>query len=231
MLVRQCDAVEGVVAGAVGVEGERGRDVEKQAAQPSRVLTEDAEDLLLGDPMVALDAGVEVGDKRDRRVAEGEFPGENRFGISSHVYDSAAHSGVPAGLGPGREARSLDHDHGASVDDRETGAFGDVQHGGPAGWTVRIGEVHMDRAAVVVGVLPARRAINELIRQNERARTQVGTEPSDGAGREHLAHTDLAERPEIRPIRNPMRWIPVIPAMSGKEGDAATTNLSHGEGV
>ncbi len=171
MWVRQCDAVEGVVAGTVRIEGERGRDVEQQAAQPSRVLTEDAEDLLLGDPTVALDAGVEVGDQRDRGVAEGEFPGENRFGISSHVYDSASHSGVPAGLGPGREARSLDHDHGASIDDRETGAFGNSHKGGPAGWTVRIGEVHMDGTVVVVRVLPARRAINKLIRQNERART------------------------------------------------------------
>ena len=231
MLVWQCDAIECVVAGTVGVDGEGSGGVEKQAAQPSRVLAEDAEDLLLGDPTVALDAGVEVGHEGDRGVTEGEFPGENRLRISSHVYDSAAHSGVPAGFGAGRKPRSLDHDHRASVDEWESGALGDGPHRGPAGWTVRVGEVHMDRTAVVVGVVPGRRAINELIRHNESAGAQVGAEPSDGAGREHLAYADLAERPEVGPVRNPMRWITVISAVSGKEGDMAATDLGHRDWV
>src|SRR5690349_7203061 len=94
------DPVERVVAGAVGVNRQRHRDVQQQAPQAFGVLAEDAENLLLGDTVVAVDAGVQVGHQGQRGVAEGELAGEHRFRVTGHVDDRAAQAGVPARLGP-----------------------------------------------------------------------------------------------------------------------------------
>jgi hypothetical protein len=73
--VGQVDAVEGVVASAVGVLGQRGGDVEQEATQASGVFAEYAKNLLLGDTVVSIYAGVEVRDERESRVTQSQFPG------------------------------------------------------------------------------------------------------------------------------------------------------------
>ncbi len=122
-------------------------------------------------------------------------------------------------------------DHRAAVDECESGALGDGPHRGPAGRTVRVGEVHVDRAAVVERLVPARRTVDELVRQHERAGAEVGAKPADRAGREDLAYADLAQRPEVRPVRNPVRRKTVIAAVAGQERDTAATDLGDRDRV
>ena len=57
------------------VRGERGDDRGDQVAQALDVGGEHLEDLGLGDAPAFLDAGVEVGDQRERSIAEREFAG------------------------------------------------------------------------------------------------------------------------------------------------------------
>src|SRR5581483_5671056 len=86
-------------------------------AQPRVVPGEDADDLLVGDGWNALHADVVVRDERDVRVADLELAGEHGLRVLGHVDHLPAGGGEPRRLGPGREARALDHDDRAAVVD------------------------------------------------------------------------------------------------------------------
>lgn len=88
----------------------------------------------------------------------------------------------------------------------------------PADGAVRIGERDVDRAVrVVIGLHPARCAIDELVRDHKGARAVPHLERPDGARCQHLAHAEGAKRPEVRPIGNAMGRKPVVAAVAGHE--------------
>src|SRR6266545_4317683 len=172
--------------GAVAVH-----NVDGQAPQPLDVLAEHAEHLFLGDPVVALDPGVEVGDQRDGGVADGQLPGEHRLRMPGHIHDTAAHGRIPAGLRPGREARSLDDDHGPVVRLDPLGLRRLLHHG--------------------------------------RAGAQLRAQTADGARGDDLAHAELVQRPDVRPVRDPVRRILVSLAVPGQERHPAPVHRGHGD--
>ena len=61
--------------------GSRRDRVAQQAAEPVEVGREQREDLLLADALARLDAGVHVGDQRDRGVALPQLPGQDRLRV------------------------------------------------------------------------------------------------------------------------------------------------------
>src|SRR5215475_8006958 len=110
----QGDAVQGVGAEVVfAVGGEGGNDRGDQVAQALDVGGEDLEDFGLGNALALVEAGVQVGDQGQRRVAEGQLTGQDRLGVAGHADQGPALSGEPLGLGAGGEARALDDDQGA----------------------------------------------------------------------------------------------------------------------
>src|SRR5262249_7364341 len=153
------------------------------------VLAEDAEYLLLGNAVVALDPGVEVGDDRDRRIAHRQLASEDRLRMTCHIDDGAADARVPPGLRPGGESRPSDEAHGAA---RNVHPGLD---GRSAGRTVGVGEVHVDRAAVVERLDTSCRTVDELVREHERARPELRPQATDGAGGENLAYADRVQGP------------------------------------
>src|SRR5439155_338607 len=76
--------------------------------------------------------------------------GEDRLRVAGHVDDRTADRRVPAGLRPGREPGTLDHDHGAAVGGVDPPCRRGIQHRAAAHRAVRVGEVHVDGTVVVV---------------------------------------------------------------------------------
>ncbi len=124
-------------------------------------------------------------------------------------------------LGPGREARTVDHDQGAVVVQVQVGRGGRFPRGHPAVWAVRIGEggVLHAVAGVVEGVRPAPGAVDQLIGQHERTDPELGPQRPDGRQRDHLPHPDFAQGPEVGPVGHPMGREAMIDPMPRQERD------------
>src|SRR6266511_1246034 len=81
----ELDPVQGVGALARAFGRQLRHRLPEELTQDRRVLGEHPEHLLLGDPAVALDAGVEVGHERDRRVAQRQLAGQHGLRMTGHV--------------------------------------------------------------------------------------------------------------------------------------------------
>ena len=122
-------------------------------------------------PRVAGDSDVVVGDQREVGVAEAQLAREPALGIGGHVDEIPADRPVPGALGPGREARALDHDDRPSRVHRQAELRARGEEGRAQVGAVGIGRRHVaDGGAVEERVLAARRAIDELVADDERAR-------------------------------------------------------------
>src|SRR5215475_10035814 len=74
------ESVQGVGADVVFALGRKGRDGRgHQVAQALDVGREDLEDFGLGDALALLQAGIQVGDQRQRGVAQGQLAGQDRL--------------------------------------------------------------------------------------------------------------------------------------------------------
>src|SRR5262249_28745316 len=151
----------------------------------------------------------EVRHQRNRRVAEGQLAGQDRLRMTRHVHHRTAHRRVPAGLRAGREARTLHHDHRAAV--VQVQAAGIVFDGTAASWAVRVGEVHVYRPVVVERLGPATGPVDELIRQYEGARPELRPQTTDRAGSQDLTYSDVAQGPDVGPVRDAVRREAVVP--------------------
>ena len=161
------------------------------------------------------------------RVAERELAGQNGLGVAGHADQRPALGGVPLRLGPGGEPRALD-DHerprrppapspplgGQSATARPAGQYGSANG-------------TCTRALVVVRLRPARGPVHELVRHHQRARTVGRGQRADRAGREDLADADRAQRPQVRPVGDPVRREPVVAAVPGQERHPAPGDLAE----
>ena len=101
----------------------------------------------------------------------------------------------------------------------------------PAGRAVRVGERHVHRAGVVEGLRPPARPVDQLVGHHERAGAELGPQPADRAGREDLAYAQRPQRPQVRPVRDPVRREPVVAPVPGQERDPSPAHLGHGDRV
>jgi cellulose synthase/poly-beta-1,6-N-acetylglucosamine synthase-like glycosyltransferase len=218
-LERQGHAVEGVRARAVPLLREALDDLHEHAAQPLCVLREDGEHLGLRHALALLHARVGVGDQGHRGVAERQFAGQAGLGQGGHPDQRPALRGVPARLGPGGEPRALDDDERPRRHRRPARIRRRRYRAGPADRAVRVGELDVHRAALVVERLrPARGPVRELVRHRQRARPVDVRQRADGAGRDHLPHPDRAQRPQVGAVGDAVRREPVAAAVPRQEG-------------
>ena len=89
---------------------------DEQRPQPRQVLGERGEHLGVRDALAGLDAGVQIGDERERRVAEPELAGQARLGHAGHPDDRPAAGLELQRLGARGEPRAVDHDERAALD-------------------------------------------------------------------------------------------------------------------
>jgi len=78
--------------------------------------------------------------------------------------------------------------------------------------------------AVVDGVRPAPGAVDHLVRDHDGAGAELGTQRPDRARREHLAHPDRPQRPEVRAVAHLVRREAVVAAVARDERHAAATH-------
>ena len=195
----------------------------QQAAQPVQVGREQREHLLLPHAGAGLHPGVHVGDQRDRGVALPQLPGEHRLGVPGHVDQRPALGGVVERLRAGGEARTLDHDHGAA--DRDARVRAGDGRGEPR--AVRVGEGHVHGTALDEARHPPRGAVDELVGHDHVTGRDVGSQPADGAGGEHLTHPQGAERPGVGAVVDRVRRVLVVRPVPGQEGDPASRDLAE----
>ena len=189
-----------------------------------------AQDLLVGDALAGLDAGVEVGHDGDGRVAEGELAGDRRLGHAGHADDVAAQRRVPPRLGAGGEPGTVDHDEGAAVAAGASPPARGGDGGGPAARAVGVGERRRARP-----VRPRRRRCAPGPRCGRRpGRARPGVPgPSSGSsdptahGREHLPDAEGAQRPEVGAVVDPVRREAVVAAVPGEERDRPARHLAR----
>ena len=120
--------------------GRRSTTSSSSARSRDGVLGEDAEHLLLADRLLAVEAGIQVGDQGDRGVAKGQLAGEDGFWVTGHVDQRPALCGEPLRLGLGREPRSLDDHRRPAVGRLPAGRRGPLQHDAPTGGAVGLVE-------------------------------------------------------------------------------------------
>src|SRR6185369_3285626 len=96
---------------------------------------------------------------------------------------------------------------------------------------VRVGEADVYGALVVERLDPAGRTVNELVRQHERARSELRAQPTDRARGQDLPHPDLAQGPQVGPVRDPVRGITVVAPMAGQERDTPAADIGDGDRI
>ena len=169
------------------------------------------------------DADVVVGDQREVRVTEAELPREPALGIGGHVHDLPALGLEPRALGPCREARALDHDDRPALAHRQPELPAGGQQRRAQIGAVGIGRRHVPHlGAVEEGVLAARRAIDELVANDERPGRQIGAQRARSAGRDDARDADRAQSPEVRAIGNAVRRELVPQSVPRQEGGRHT---------
>jgi len=87
------------------------------------------------------------------------------------------------------------------------------------------------RAGVVEGLHPSGGAVDELIRDDERAGPERRQEAADRTRGEDLADAQFAQRPQVRPVRDPVRWMAVIAAVPGQERGPTVADHGHRDRV
>ena len=130
-------------------------DPHDQVAELGHVTAEDAEHLVLGNPLALLHTRVGVGDQGQRRVAQRQFPGQHGLRMAGHPDQRPALGGEPLRLGPGGEPRPLDDHQRPRVGQLPARGAGGRDGLGPADRAVRVGERHVHRAARLVERLDA----------------------------------------------------------------------------
>jgi hypothetical protein len=133
---------------------------------------------------------------------------------------SPALGGVVLRLRPGREARSLDHDHGAA------GADGlvDRRDRGRESFAVGVGERHVHGAGLHERLGAAQGAVDELVGYDDRSWSDLRPEAADGAGRKHLAHAERPQGPGVGPVVDEVGRVLVVPSVPGQERHAAASD-------
>src|SRR6266550_5642699 len=213
-----------------GLRRDLREDREQQLPQPLVVLLEDLDHGLVAHRVGPLDADVVVGDHRDVRVAELQLPGEVALGVGGHVDHVPAGVLEPARLGAGREARALDRDHRAAVADRDRELAGRVDQKAPQVRAVGVGGRDVRRLGPVVErVRPAGRAVDELVADDELAELQVGLERAGGVRADDPPYAQLAHRPNVGAVRDPVRRQLVLAPVPRQECDAGAADLADHE--
>jgi hypothetical protein len=85
-------------------------------------------------------------------------------------------------------------------------------------WSVVTGQV-AGSAPIVEGVGTAPRAVDDLVDDDELAGMQVGLQRADRARSDDRAHPDRRERPDVGPVRHPVRGVLVVATVTGHERD------------
>ena len=143
------------------------------AVRCSTLVGEDAQHLVVGDGLAALDAGVVVGDHGDRREAHGELAGQGRLGHRRHADDAEPGLLVHERLGARGEPWPVDDDERAVGDDLELARAGRRRRRPGGRWGSRGRRTHVDDRALglVDRVCPTPRAVDDLVGHDDGART------------------------------------------------------------
>src|SRR5882762_9484481 len=172
------------------------------------VLRELADHVVNLHPTADVDTGIQVGHQSDCRIADFELAGQHRLRITGHVDQREARRGEPLTFRTGGKPRPLDDDHGAAVD--HLGQAGDRRAQRRA---VRIGEGHVRRAGVEVGVGATTSPVHQLIGHHDGARAVIGRQAADRARGEDLSDPQRAQCPHVGPVGHLVRRKPVVGAM------------------
>src|ERR1700744_5235893 len=188
------------------------------------VLCELADHVVNFHPAPHVDAGVQVGHQSNRRVADFKLAGQHRLRVTSHVDQREARGGEPSTFRAGGKPRTLDHDHGAAVD-----------HLGQAGArraqrrAVGIGEGHVRRAGVEVGVGATTSPVHQLVGHHDGTRPVVGGQAADRAWGEDLSDPQRAQRPHVGPVGHFVRRKPVVGAVPRQEYHLVLPDRADGD--
>src|SRR5581483_4953465 len=215
--------------------GDLRHGVEDDVFQTGVVGVENADDLVgadRGEAGFALDANVVIGDERNVDITDLELPREDDFRVLGHVDDLPTLRAEPPALRPSAEARTLDHDHGAFRSHVDAAGLAGVVHDAPQLGTVGVGAADVRRdGAVVVRVLAAGRAIDELITDHEALALHMRLEAADGARTEDALHAQLAHGVDVGAVVHHVGRHLVLSPVARQESDAAAGNLADGEPV
>src|ERR1700744_4087102 len=176
------------------------------------VLCELADHVVNFHPAPHVDAGVQVGHQSNRRIADFKLAGQHRLRVTSHVDQREAPGGEPSPFRAGGKPRTLDHDQGAAVD--HLGQAGDRRAQRRA---VGIGEGHVRRAGVEVGVGATTSPVHQLVGHHDGTRPVVGGQAADRAWGEDLAPSQCPQRPHVGAVGHLVRRKPVVGAVSRQE--------------
>src|SRR3984885_1112558 len=188
------------------------------------VLRELADHLVNFHPAAHVDTGVQVGHQSNCGIADFELAGQHRLRITGHVDQCEARGGEPLTFRAGRKPRPLNDDHGAAVD-----------HLGQAGGrraqcrAVGIGEGHVRRAGVEVGVGATTRPVYQLVGHHDGARTVIGRQAADRARGEDLSDPQRAQRPHVGPVGHFVRRKPVVGAVPRQECHLVLPDRADGD--
>ena len=229
---RELDAVQHVRAGTGPLRRQARDDVQDQVAEPGHIRGEHAEHFLLGDSLPLLHARVGVGDEGQRRVAQRQFPGQHGLGVPGHPDQAPALGGVPLGFCAGGEAGPLDDDERAGVGQVPAGRAGRRDGLGPPRRAVGVGERDVHGAAgVVEGLGAPDRAVHDLIGDGQPPRPVGGIQGADRGRGQDLPDPQRAQRPQVGPVRDPVRRVPVVPAVPGHERHRPAGHLTDHDGI
>src|SRR6185369_3890584 len=96
---------------------------------------------------------------------------------------------------------------------------------------VRVGEADVYGALVVERLDPPGRTVNELVRQHERARSELRAQSTDRARGQDLPYAERAQGPQVGPVRDAVRGITVVAPVAGQERDAPAADLGDGDPI
>lgn len=191
-------------------------------------------DLVHRDRLTRPHARRRVHDEADRGIPESCLGGEGHLGDTGHAGDRAAGECGEPDLGRRLEARSVEADVGAAVDDRLPDGGCGVEDLAAQHRVVGVRHVGVYDAAgplaVVEGPLAATGEVEEVVDADDLARLEVGVDAAGDVDGEHVAHPEVSERPDDRAVVDPVRWHLVPGAVTGHEDDGLPVPGPSGHG-
>ena len=129
----------------------------------------------------------------------------------------------------GREARALDDHDRPAVVHGDPGLTGRPRQRAGRGSTGRRRRCARP-PAVEERVGPPRRAVDQLVAQDEVARRDLRPQRARRARADDAAHAELAHRPHVGPVVHPVGRQLVVDAVAGQEGHAPVADRAEGHG-
>ena len=176
-------------------------------------------------------SGGVIGHQIDRRIGQPQFTRQHGFGHRRHADQIGPVTLKAINLRRRFQARPLGHGIDGGVTDRHSGPCRCLNQLLAQSGIVGVGEVDMpdgNAAAFVIRRFTPPGVVDELVRNDDVARLEIGADAADRSHRNHPGCTDLVQHPEVGAVIHLMRGNGMAVTMPRQKSHRLTTKLPEG---